>query len=154
MSKTKNKFTRMTGAHLVTRTALQKRADYSVQNGSQVQKWIQFCFIMMDEGFAVQVHEAETTFSKYITVYDYKNPKKRRKQFKVRFSNHRPNVRQERRNDSDFYVGVANDKTTTTEQAIAATLAHMRPDEYAHGPTHSSGDDRTGAQGASDERGS
>jgi len=120
MKKVSLKFPRLRREN-VTKAQLDARAKYSIDNGYSVQKWIQFCRVMMDEGFRVNVHEAQTTFSKYIVITD---PKGHRK-FKVRFSNHRPNKQAENRDDSDFYVGVANNKTTTTEQAITATLAHM-----------------------------
>jgi hypothetical protein len=119
-NKVNRKFPRLRHAN-VTKSQLDARAEYSVSKGYSVQKWIQFCRSMMDEGFRVNVYEAQTTFSKYIVITD---PKGHRK-FKVRFSNHRPNKRAESEEDSDFYVGVANNKTTTTEQAITATLSHM-----------------------------
>lgn len=123
MNKIQRKFPRLQRKN-VTKEILDQRAEYSVSKGYSVQKWIQFCRIMMEQGFRVNVHEAVTTLSKYITVTDPKGHKK----FKVRFSNHRPNKDVEKSSDSDFYVGVANNKTTTTEQAIAATLAHMNGD--------------------------
>lgn len=101
----------------VTRHDLEIRANASTSRGYPVQKWIKFCLMMLDLGFEVIAHEAATTRSKYITV------RQGRKAFKVRFSNHRPNKSAEFRSDSDFYVGVANQTTTTTEDAIRATLA-------------------------------
>lgn len=39
---------------------------------------------------------------------------------RVRFSNHKPIERREDAGDCDFFVGVANRKTTTTAQALEA----------------------------------
>lgn len=78
------------------------------------QKWIIFCETLLNEGYTLYLYEAKKTFSKYITVC------KNGKQFKVRFSNHKPAFSKEKENDSDFYVGVSNFGTTTTEDALRA----------------------------------
>lgn len=77
-------------------------------------KWIIFCETLLNEGYTLYLYEANKTFSKYITVCQ------KGKTFKVRFSNHRPSYAKEFENDSDFYVGVSNFGTTTTEDALKA----------------------------------
>lgn len=78
------------------------------------QKWIVFCETLLKERYTLYLYEANKTFSKYITVC------KGGRCFKVRFSNHKPAYSKENENDSDFYVGVSNFGTTTTEDALLA----------------------------------
>lgn len=103
----------------VTQEFLNDRAARSLAAGYSVQKWIAFCSRLLALGFDVSLYEARQTFSKYVTVSDGQ------KRFKVRFSNHRPIKRREEMGDCDFFVGVANYQTTTTAQALAATLKHF-----------------------------
>lgn len=77
-------------------------------------KWIVFCETLLEKGYSLNLYEASKTFSKYITV------SKNGRSFKVRFSNHRPAISKQITNDSDFYVGVSNFGTTTTEDALKA----------------------------------
>lgn len=83
------------------------------------QKWIIFCETLLKEGYTLYLYEANKTFSKYITV------RKDNKSFKVRFSNHKPAKDKEFYNDSDFYVGVSNFGTTTTEDALKAVKKYF-----------------------------
>lgn len=105
---------RVTAAYLAERTARLREKGYGKP------KWIQFCEAMLARGLGVTLYEARKTVSKYVTVHTRGKPA-----FKVRFSNHRPNRIREDRGGCDFFVGVANNAVTTTEQAIAATLGHF-----------------------------
>ena len=80
------------------------------------QKWVQFCRRMRQAGLTVHLYEARQTASKYVTV-SYAGV-----EFKVRFSDHAPNRQREERGDCDFFVGVTHLDTTTTGQAVQATL--------------------------------
>lgn len=81
------------------------------------QKWIEFCEILIGEGFSCSLYEAKKTFSKYITVTADMQPYK---YFRVRFSNHKPTKTRENQKDCDFYVGVGNNGTYTTQDALKA----------------------------------
>ena len=81
------------------------------------QKWITFCETLIGEGFSLSLYEAKKTYSKYITVRDNLQPLK---PFRVRFSNHKPTFKKENQKDCDFYVGVGNNGTYTTEDALKA----------------------------------
>lgn len=78
------------------------------------QKWIIFAEELLEKGFKVSLYEARKTFSKYLTV------EKGNKKFKVRFSNHRPNIHKELENDCDYFVGVTNFEVHTTKDALIA----------------------------------
>lgn len=98
----------------VTHGLLEARYERSRVKGYSKQKWIVFCEAMLAMGFHVTLYEARRTFSKYITV------SAAGRFYKVRFSNHRPIRAREEANDCDFFVGVCNHTTTTTDDAIAA----------------------------------
>lgn len=98
----------------VTNKFLNERAEWSISKGYSKQKWIIFCEALLAAGFSLSLYEARKTWSKYITVSDGKS------QFKVRFSNHRPNKRRELGGDCDFFVGVTHTGTRTTEDALNA----------------------------------
>lgn len=80
-------------------------------------RWITFCEDMMQRGFQVKLYEAKRTVSKYVTVI---GPCGR--EFKVRFSDHKPIMRREVEGDCDFFVGVTNLGVTNTTHAIMETL--------------------------------
>ena len=80
-------------------------------------KWIYFCEFMLAKGLTVSLYEAKETVSKYVTV-----SLPERGEFKVRFSNHKPNKYKEVNRYCDFFVGYNNFGNTTTQQAIFATL--------------------------------
>ncbi len=86
-----------------------------------VPKWIQFCDAMLDIGYKVRLIRAKTTYSKYIYV------RNGRTQYKVRFSNHRPNQRQEEHNDADYYVGISNFQVMRTEAVIMDITQRLGP---------------------------
>lgn len=89
------------------------------KNKKNIQKWIQFCRRMIQAGLTVHLYEARQTVSKYITVSHGD------RSFKVRFSDHAPNYDRETAGDCDFFVGMTNLNTTTTGQAMQATLRHF-----------------------------
>ncbi len=76
-------------------------------------KYVMFGESCQKLGLEVWIYQAKTTVSKYIFVTNGDTVKK------IRFSNHRPNTRQQENQDSDFYVGVSNGHVTTTEDALA-----------------------------------
>lgn len=87
------------------------------------QKWIIFAEELLNSGFEVQLYEARKTFSKYLTV------KRGDRQYKVRFSNHKPIFRRELNKDCDFFVGVTNFEVTTTKQALQAVYEYFNMGE-------------------------
>lgn len=83
-------------------------------------KWIEFAEDLLHNGYKVSLYEAKTTFSKYLTI------EKGNKKFKVRFSNHRPNINKELENDCDFFVGVTNFEVHTTKDALNAVRNYFK----------------------------
>lgn len=98
---------------IVTREYLAARRQASQHEP----KWIYFCEFMLAKGLTVSLYEAKETVSKYVTV-----SLADRGEFKVRFSNHKPNKYKEVNRFCDFFVGYNNLENTTTQQAIFATL--------------------------------
>lgn len=92
------------------------RARKASYGGFPKPKYIEFCETMLNAGFQVDLYEARRTVSKYVTVYAAG------KEYKVRFSNHKPIREREARGDCDFFVGKTNYATTNTAQAVKATL--------------------------------
>lgn len=107
---------------IVTLEFLNKRIKKLNDNGFGKAKWISFCEAMIEQGFEVVLCEAKTTVSKYVFVHKKENKEQK---FKVRFSNHKPNKKAESINDCDFYVGHTNERITTTNDAIRATLRYF-----------------------------
>lgn len=99
---------------------LDSRTAALASSGFRKSKWIEFCEAMLNRGLRVNLYEARRTVSKYVTVRA-----SGKKAFKVRFSNHKPIRAKEAGNDCDFFVGRTHFATTTTSQAIAATLSHF-----------------------------
>ena len=86
-------------------------------------RWIEFCERMLAEGYTVDLREAHSTVSKYVTVWNLG------RKFTARFSNHGA-TRQD--NDPvDFFVGVNSFGTTTTEQAIEAAITKLGKSPFA-----------------------
>jgi len=85
-------------------------------------KWIEYCEFMLNLGLKVTLYEAKVGVSKYVTVQMHGKGK-----FKVRFSNHKPNVHREYLKHCDFFVGPTNFDAAPVSpaRAIAATLAHF-----------------------------
>lgn len=105
---------------VVTSSYLDDRADRLTRVGYNTPKWIGFCQLMLGLGLSVKLYEARRTVSKYVTVSNNFG-----KEFKVRFSNHKPIKAREVGEDCDFFVGVTNLSVTNTEQATKATLAYF-----------------------------
>lgn len=92
-------------------------------------KWYWLCRQLVEDGFKVEVYDAQTTVSKYIFVKkgtSYPNNFRSKKTYKIRISNHPPNLQKEEKGDSDFFVGRTNKKITTTAQAYVAVHSFFR----------------------------
>lgn len=110
----------------VTPVYLASRSGDLAKRGYEKPKWIVFCECLLSKGLTVHLYEARKTFSKYVTVSDASG-----RSFKVRFSNHKPIASREARGDCHFFVGVTNQKVTTTGMALDATLKHFGLREMA-----------------------
>jgi hypothetical protein len=86
-------------------------------------KYVQFGRTMLGEGFEVWLHESLSTASKYLYV------RFGGREFKVRFSNHKPRFGDQRIGDCDFYVGHSHGRITNTKQAINATIRALRTNQ-------------------------
>jgi len=107
---------------VITPILLEARVQRTINAGFGKQKWVEFCEVLLNEGFTLTLYEARQTYSKYITVV---KPGSRKKSFKVRFSNHKPNRHRELAGDCDFFVGVTHLGVTTSQQALKAVFAHF-----------------------------
>jgi hypothetical protein len=67
---------------------------------------------MLEKGWQIALHRAQTTRSKYLYI------KKDKLNYKIRFSDHKASFNQETKKDCDYYVGVGNYGVITTEQLI------------------------------------
>lgn len=105
---------------------LASRSSDLIKRGYEKPKWIVFCEALLSRGLTVHLYEARKTFSKYVTATDASG-----RSFKVRFSNHKPIPSRESRGDCDFFVGVTNQKVTTTNMALDATLKFFGLQEVA-----------------------
>jgi hypothetical protein len=83
-----------------------------IKAGYSIPKWIIFSEKMLELGFKVSLHKSKSTVSKYIYIT------RGLKIYKIRFSNHKANRNAELSDDCDFYVGVGNRGTITTEYLI------------------------------------
>lgn len=82
---------------------LRKASLKSTSKGYDIPKWIVFCYAQLLRGRDVWVYDAVMTVSKYVYVRD------KGRQFKVRFSNHKPSrMREVVEHDCDFFVGVTH----------------------------------------------
>lgn len=73
--------------------------------------WLRFIQICVNKGLRVDVYEAKTTVSKYITLRSHECPTI----LKVRFSEHKPTTD----NDADIFVGLdPNGRRWSTKSAI------------------------------------
>jgi len=98
----------------VTAEYLQMRSLRSAALGYGKPKYILFCERALAAGLQVYLYEARHTASKYVTL------RLAGRQFKVRFSNHKPIAAREAQGDCDFFVGVTNLGVTTTGEALRA----------------------------------
>lgn len=85
--------------------------------GFSIPKYLQFVEAALNYQCRVYLYDAQTTVSKYVTLMRGK------RKYKVRFSNHKPNLNKEKNGESDFFVGVTNLAVTTTDDAWRAALA-------------------------------
>ncbi len=99
---------------IIDSSFLEHRAKSCVNKGFSKQKWISFCEVLLAKGFSIKLYEARETVSKYITVY------RNDKNYRVRFSNHKPSYNREKNRDCDFFVGVTHTGTRTTNDALKA----------------------------------
>jgi hypothetical protein len=99
---------------------LKARFERNAKLGFGKQKWIIFCERLLANGFSLLLYEVRKTASKYITV------QKDGRQFKVRFSNHKPIKGRELGGDCDFFVGHTHTGIRTTEDAIEAIDFHFK----------------------------
>lgn len=104
---------------LIDHDFLYRRASNAIAKGYPKAKWVVFCEAMLKRGVTLTLYEAKHTFSKYITVHN--GPK----QFKVRFSNHKPIYEREAKGDCDFFVGHSNFGITNTNDALRAVRAWL-----------------------------
>jgi hypothetical protein len=77
-----------------------------------VPKWIQFSEELISDNWHVRLHRSKSTVSKYLYI------SKNNKNFKIRFSNHKPNKMKENNEDCDFYVGIGNRGVITTSEVL------------------------------------
>jgi len=110
--KAKNRF--------VTVNYLEHRTRICESTGHKKAKWIELCEVLLKNGFEIHLYEAQQTVSKYLTL------KRDGKEFKVRFSNHKPSKWKEENGDCDFFVGIANTTITTTRDALDAIKVHFK----------------------------
>ncbi|NEZ65552.1 hypothetical protein D0962_22810 [Leptolyngbyaceae cyanobacterium CCMR0082] len=96
---------------------IQAMARYALSRGHSHSKWAVYCGAMLRLGLSVSVYKALTTKSKYIYVSNG------RKEYKVRFSDHRPN--RQRSDDCDFIVGRSHLGSSSTRAAIEATKEYF-----------------------------
>lgn len=110
---------------ILTEDFLRVRAEKNIKAGFSKQKWVIFAETLIREGFEISLYEARRTVSKYLTV------KKDGRQYKVRFSNHRPIFEREKNGDCDFFVGKTNLVVTTTDQALVAVRSFFAQEKTA-----------------------
>lgn len=95
-----------------------RKANTAIQSGFEKPKYIWFCEQLLLKGFDLDICEAITTRSKYVYV------NRDGKQYKVRFSNHKPNKYKEKViKDCDFFVGRTHTGVRTTHDALQAVYA-------------------------------
>lgn len=109
------KLKKLTG-EFITHEDIRRRKARSMGMGYPVPaQWVLFCEEMLKIGYAVSVKETLNTYSKYITVHGAGDTN-----FKVRFSDHKPNRRREINGDCDYFVGRTHTGARTTAMAVLA----------------------------------
>jgi hypothetical protein len=108
-----NRFREPGGAN-ADMTLIQYLEDAYTKSVWPVPKYISFCRKALEAGYRVKLYEAQRTVSKYVTVRYHKYT------YKVRFSNHKPLLEREKQKDCNFFVGITNLRTTTSDMAWAA----------------------------------
>jgi hypothetical protein len=102
---------RTSGGAKVTQEQIKNIKKTYVESEFPVPKFVLFIETALKFGYRVRLYDAQTTVSKYVTVYNKK------KKFKVRFSNHKPNRQRELEGNCDFFVGRTHLGVTTTRDA-------------------------------------
>lgn len=115
----------------INKDFLAHRIQYLEHLGYKKTKWIEFCEHMLAQGYTVTLYEARQTRSKYVSVHG-----KTGGFYRVRFSDHAAIVHREAAGDCDFFVGRGNFRTTTTTDAIRATLAYFNLGRNTHEKTN------------------
>lgn len=98
---------------------LESRSRRAESSGYDKPKWVEFCEAMLLRGYTVELREAASSVSKYLTIWNMG------RKFTVRYSNH--GATPIPGDPVDFFVG-KNPKlhrTTNTQQAIEATIAAL-----------------------------
>lgn len=113
-----NKFKSFGGTEFTSRDAAEVRYRYS-QTEWEVPKYILFIEKCLENGYSISLYNAQKTVSKYVTVSNGS------KEYKVRFSNHKPSYYRELHKDCDFFVGITNLGVTTWEDAWDATVEYL-----------------------------
>lgn len=101
---------------LLTIEYLERLKPAYLKKNFPVPKWIVFSETLLRKGWKVKLYRAIHTYSKYLTIT------KRDRKYKIRFSDHRPNLKKEIENDCDFFVGRSNNQIITTEQVLEKIL--------------------------------
>jgi hypothetical protein len=110
---------RVSGGAKVTRDQIEAIIATYKQNDYDIPKFVLFIETAIKYGYRVRLYDAQTTVSKYVYVYHKK------KSFKVRFSNHKPNYHREKEKDCDFFVGITHLGVTSTKDAWYAMRKHL-----------------------------
>jgi len=107
---------------------LQERFERAYANGYDAKaKWIEFCEQLLAKGYTLELYEAQETRSKYIYITHPAHPSTRA--YKVRFSNHPPNLWKQLHGDCDFFVGVSHGLITNTAMAMVAVKKYFQTKE-------------------------
>lgn len=84
--------------------------------GYPIPKWIIFCETMLHHGWGVFLYRAQTSVSKYVYI------KYAGLEYKIRFSDHKPAREREEIQDCDYFVGIGNKQSLTTQQLLRELL--------------------------------
>ncbi len=102
---------------VVTLRDIRRRMAMHIGMGYTPARWLEFCRIMLEDGYKVTVKETMGTKSKYVRVHGAGDVT-----FLVRFSEHKPNKFRYREGHCDFWVGpvIGGDYVKMTD-AVKAT---------------------------------
>ena len=105
---------------MVTISLINLKKNGYAQKGFSIPKWLLFCeYILSNYPLGVYLYEANSTKSKYITLINLST------KFKIRFSDHAPNLKKEIEKDCDFFVGFTNFTKFSTRDALNAAINHF-----------------------------
>jgi hypothetical protein len=105
----------------VDREFIEKMKVGARERGHRPSRWVAFSDIMLGLGYEVDVYRVQGTRSRYVRVYVGKE------YYKVRFSDHAPNLTRENYNDCDYYVGVSNHSVGRMMEAVRRAKEHLGP---------------------------